>query len=599
MTPPADDEVLGRAWDGRLMRRLWRHARPHGGLIALCLLLLLLVSAVQLAQPWLLKEAIDGPIARRDPEGLLWIVALFASLLGVEFLLRFAQIYFLEMTGQRVVHDLRSEVFAHTLTLSSRFFDRNAVGRLVTRVTTDVETLAEVFSSGVVTLLGDGLKVIGIVVILFWMDARLALLTVTVLPLLGLLAFGFRLRLRDAFRDVRTRIARMNAYLHESLAGMTVVQLLQRERAASAEFAAINREHRDADLGSVAWDSVFSALVEMMGTLTVAMILWQGGGGVLAGVITFGTLVAFLEYAQRFFGPIRELGSFYSVMQSAMASSERIFALLDTRPEILSPSSPASLAAAGAGAAVRFEAVRFAYQDGPPILDGLDLTVRPGERVALVGSTGAGKTTLVRLLVRLYDPQEGRILLDGIDVRTLDLKQLRRHVGIVLQDHYLFSGTIADNIGLGDPSISREQIERAARVVQAHEFISRLPGGYDSPVRERGANFSVGEKQLLSFARALAFDPPVLVLDEATASVDSATESRLQEALHRLLGGRTCLVIAHRLSTIREADRILVLHRGRVREEGTHDELLSRQEGLYAMLHRLQFSPPDSPLPPA
>jgi len=591
-----DEEVLGKAYDARLMKRVWRYVLPHRRLVAFSILYLLLVSAAQLAQPWLLKQAIDGPIAHRDPAGLVWIVAAFAAMLLAEFGFRFAQVYYLEKTGQCVVQDLRVEVYQHLQSLSSAFFDRNPVGRLVTRVTTDVETLSEIFSSGVVTLAGDCVKLVGILVILLWMDVRLALLTITVLPLLGVVAFFFRIRIRDAFRTVRERIARMNAYLQETLTGMPVVQLFQRERANDAEFQQINRSHRDADLLSVTYDSIFSSVIELVGTLSVAMIIWYGGGRVLSAAITFGTLVAFLEYAQKFFGPIKELGGYYSVMQSAMASSERIFALLDTRSEVVSPERPKAVPARAGHPTgeVVFDNVRFAYQGGHEVLSGLSFAIRPGEKVAIVGSTGAGKSTIVRLLIRLYDIQGGSIRIDGIDIREMDLKLLRRRVGVVLQDHFLFSGTLASNIGLGDPSISRARIEAAAVAVRADRFIRTLPLGYDDDVRERGGNFSVGQKQLISFARALAFDPPVLVLDEATASVDSQTEMELQAALHTLMAGRTSLVIAHRLSTIRESDRILVLHRGMVREEGSHDELLARG-GVYRMLHRLQFQQPETP----
>ncbi len=588
-----EEEVLGKAYDARLMKRIYAYVLPHKKLVALSILFLVLVSAAQLGQPYLIKRAIDGPIASGDPAGLIGIVLAFALLLIVEFATRFGQMYFLEKTGQNVVHDLRRQVYEHLQSLSSSFFDRNPVGRLVTRTTTDVETLAEIFSSGVVTLLGDGLKVIGIVVILFWMDARLALLTLAVLPLLGLAAFFFGLRIRGAFREVRTRIARINAYLHETLTGMAVVQMFQRERANAVEFEKINRSHRDAELISVRFDSIFSAVIELVGTLSVAAVVWYGGGRVLLGAATFGTLVAFLEYVQKFFGPVRELGSYYSVMQAAMASSERIFALLDTRPQITSPAEPAALPAPHEGpvGGIVFDDVRFAYTGGKEVLNGLSFTIRPGERVAIVGSTGAGKTTIVRLLIRLYEIDRGAIRIDGTDIRDLDLRVLRRRVGVVLQDHFFFSGTVASNIGLEDPGISRARIEKAARAVQAHGFISELERGYEDHVRERGANFSQGQRQLLSFARALAFDPPILVLDEATASVDSQTEMRLQEALATLIAGRTSLVIAHRLSTIQGSDRILVLHRGIVREQGTHEQLLAR-DGLYRTLYRLQFQPP-------
>ena len=592
-----DDEVLGRAYDARLMRRLMGFVLPHSGAAWMACLYLLGVSAAQLAQPWLIKVAIDGPIARRDAAGLIGIVVAFALLLAAEFGLRFGQIYYLEKVGQSVVHDMRRAVYTHMQTMPAAYFDRNPVGRLVTRVTSDVDTVSEVFSSGLVTLLGDLLKLAGILVIMIMMDLRLTALTLAVLPLLGAIAFFFRIRLRDAFRLVRARVARINAYLHEALTGMTVVQLFRLEKANDAEFGAINRSHRDADLGSVRYDSILSAAIELVGSLSVALVIWYGGGRVLLGAISFGTLVAFLEYAQKFFGPIKELGSYYAVMQSAMASSERIFSLLDATPEprvAMTPIHLATARAAEAGAIV-FDDVHFAYTPEAPVLRGMSFTIRPGEQVALVGSTGAGKTTIVRLLVRLYEPQSGSIRIDGVDIRQMDLRVLRRRVGVVLQDHFLFSGTVAANIGLSDPSISRERIEAAARAVQADAFIRVLPRGYDDEVRERGANFSVGEKQLLSFARALALDPPILVLDEATASVDSATEMLIQEALRTLLAERTGLIIAHRLSTIRQSHRILVLHKGTVREEGTHDQLLAL-DGIYSTLHRLQFEEPPGAL---
>jgi len=585
MSPDAHEEdVLGKAYDARLARRLLPYVRPHRTLLALSIAFLLLISGAQLAQPYIIKLVIDGPLRAGDPAGLWPLALLFALTAAFEFGCRFAQMYSLEITGQRVIRDLRSDVYRHLQRLPAAYFDRNPVGRLVTRLTSDVENLAEVFSSGIVTLLGDSMKLVGIIAILLFMDLKLAFLTLLSLPLLAALAFFFRVKIRDAFRLVRSKVSRLNAFLQEQITGMVVVHLFQRERANDAEFDAVNRAHRDADISSVVWDSVFSSLIELFGSLTVAAILWYGGMQVVSTAITFGTLVAFIEYVQKFFGPIRELGGYYSVMQSAMASAERLFQVIDEPPE---PDGGRLQAAAPARGEIEFRDVKFAYAAGSPVLRGLSLHVRPGERVALVGSTGAGKTTIGRMLLRLYPPTAGAILFDGVDSREIPLAELRRRVGVVLQEPFLFAGTIAENISLGDPSVTRDRVVAAARAVSASRFIEALPGGYDAEVREAGSNLSVGQKQLLCFARILAFDPPVLLLDEATASVDSETEAIVQAAFERLTSGRTCLIIAHRLSTVRGCDRIVVLHRGRVQEEGSHEELL-RLSGIYAEFHRLQ-----------
>jgi len=590
MTPPPsvhDEETLGKAYDARLIARLWRYVRPHGALVSLSLLLMLAVGAVQLVQPYLIKVAIDEHIAGGRLEGLGLLALLFFVALLAEFILRFAQFYVLERTGQNVVLDIRNKLFAHIQRLDSSFFDRNPVGRIMTRLTTDVEALNEAFTSGLIVIMADLVKLAGIIAILLWMDWRLALVTFAILPPTLALSWFFRGRVRRAWREVRRMVANLNAFLQENVSGMRVVQLFSRERSNMEQFEGINRDHRNAQLQGVYYSSIFSAAVELLGSVTLAAIVWAGGWGILGGVVTFGTLVAFIEYSAKFFGPVQELSQRYTIMQSAMAAAERIFTLLDTEPVIGSPASRHRIVGRLKGD-IRFENVTFGYLPGEPVLHNVSFHIKPGESVAVVGWTGSGKTTLIRLLVRLYDLWEGRILLDGVDVREYDLGDLRRAVGVVLQDQFLFAGTIGSNISLGDPAISPEQVRRAAAIVNAEPFISALPRGYEEEVRERGSNFSVGQKQLLSFARAVAFDPAVLVLDEATASVDPETERRLRRALDKLLRERSSIIIAHRLATVQGVDRILVLHHGRLVEEGSHDELSRLAEGIYRKLYSLQ-----------
>jgi ATP-binding cassette subfamily B multidrug efflux pump len=581
------EDVLGKAYDSRLMRRLWEYVAPYRILVALSLVTLFAAGAVQLVQPYLVKEVIDAFIVKRRTEGLVVPAALFLLTLLADFVLGFFQLYVLERTGQNVVYDLRNAVFSHLQRLPSSFFDRTPVGRLMTRVTTDVEAISEAFTSGVVLILADFAKLLGIVVILIAMDAKLALVTFAVIPPMLAISWWFRVRVRDAYRAMRTAVAKLNASLQEVLSGIRIVQMFRRERLAASEFEALDNEHRSAQMSGVFYESAFSAVAELMGSLTMAAIVWAGGRRLMSDAITFGTLVAFIEYAGRFFRPVQELSQRYTVMQAAMASAERIFALLDIKPTLVS--RPGAVVPQGRPRGdIVFENVTFGYGDGKPVLRNVSFRVAPGERLAVVGWTGAGKSTLIRLLARLYDVREGRILLDGVDVRDYDLTALRRAIGVVLQDHFLFTGSIAANIALGDPRVGRDEVVRAARAVRADRFIERLPQGFDEPVRERGGNFSVGEKQLLSFARAIAFDPAVLVLDEATASVDPETEGQIQAALDTVLSGRTSIVIAHRLATIRNADRVLVLHHGAIAELGTHDELMARPDGLYRTLQLLQ-----------
>lgn len=582
-----EDTVLGKAYDARIVRRLWGYVRPYRALVALSVALLLVIAAVQLVQPYLIKIAIDDSIRVGSMDGLAGIAGLYLLSLLLEFTLRFAQMYVLERTGQNVVFDLRMAVFSHLQRLSSSFFDRNPVGRLMTRVTSDVEALNEAFSSGLILIVADLVKLAGIVVILVWMDWRLALVTFAVVPPMLWVSSWFRVRLRTSYQEVRGMVARLNAFLQETVSGMRLIQLFLRERRNARDFDTVNRAHRDADLSAVRYDSAFSAVAELLASITLAAILWAGGWRILGGAATFGTLVAFMQYANRFFQPVQELSQRYATMQAAMASSERIFQLLDERPAIEAPAEPRPMPERPRGA-IAFEGVTFGYDPDDPVLHDVSFRIEPGERIAVVGWTGSGKSTLIRLLTRLYDVQHGKITLDGHDIRDHDVADLRRTIGVVLQDPFLFAGDVASNLDLGDERVTEERVRRAAEAVGADRFIDRLPGGYAHEIRERGSNLSTGEKQLLSFARALAFDPAVLVLDEATSSVDPATESRIQEALETVLRGRTSIVIAHRLATVRNADRILVLHHGRLREHGTHEELLALPDGIYRTLYSLQ-----------
>jgi ATP-binding cassette subfamily B protein len=598
--PPHEDDIAGRVYDARLVRRLKEYVLPETPLLLVSTALMFVVMGAQLLQPWIMKLLIDEHLLRSDAAGVARFAVLYFLSFAVELLARFGQLYTMERTGQNVIRDLRCRVFAHLQSLDSSFFDAHPVGRLMTRVTTDVESLADLFASGAVSLFGDVVKLGAIVVLLWWLDWRLALVTFTAMPILFVLSVLFRGRIRQSYRDVRRRIARINAFLQESIGGMLLAQLYRREPEDRREFEAINRDHRDAEVRSVVYESTFSAVVELVGILATAAIIWYGGGRIAGGLLTFGTLVAFLQYTERFFGPIRDLSGFYAVLQAAMASLERLFDLLDTEPTLVAraatvpataadaPAVPAPVVARDAPGRIVFDHVSFAYVPGEEILHDVSFDVEPGMTMALVGATGAGKTTVIKLLLRLYDPTAGRILLDGRDLREMPPEVVRRRIGVVMQDHFLITGTIAGNIAFGDPHLSRERIVAAARQVHADAFVRAFPRGYDEPVRERGGNLSVGQKQLLSLARAVASDPSILILDEATSSVDTETELLIQDALRQVLRGRTSIIIAHRLSTILASDRILVFHHGRLAEGGRHAELLARG-GLYARLCELQF----------
>jgi len=590
-----DDEVLGKAYDARLMRRLLQYLKPYWRQVLLALAAIVVGGAASLAQPYLIKIAIDRFVAARQLEGLNNLAALFLLVLVVAFAAEYLQTWTMQLTGQRIMFDLRMSIYGHLQKLDLQFYDRNPVGRLMTRVTSDVDVLNDLFTAGVVTIFGDVFALVGIMVMMLWMNWRLALVAFAVLPLVVIVTQWFRRNVRDSYRVVRGLIARINAFLQENITGMTTVQLFRREALNFSRFDKIDRDHRDANIESIFYYAVFYPAIEAISALASALIIWYGGGSVIGGTLTLGALVAFLQYVQRFFRPISDMSEKFNVLQAAMASSERIFKLLDEPVAIVSPARP-SLGAATAGS-IRFEQVWFSYDvrrpdgDSEPnwVLRDVSFEVRPGERVGIVGATGSGKTTLVNLLLRFYDIQKGRITIDGVDIRDLELKELRGLFSLVLQDVHLFSGTVADNIRLGNASIDDERVRRAAEAVHADAFISRMTSGYASKVAERGSTLSVGQKQLLSFARALAFDPRVLILDEATSSVDTETEMTIRDALRVLMAGRTTIAVAHRLSTIQDMDKILVLHKGLLREQGTHQALLA-QRGIYFKLFELQYA---------
>ncbi len=587
--PEHEDEVLGKAYDARLMRRLWAFTRPHLRLVLATGALFPAVALLELTQPYLIKIAIDDHILRRDWSGLGGVAALFLLVLLALYGLRAAQAYLTQLTGQRVIHDLRAALFAHLQRQDARFYDRSPVGRLMTRVLNDGEAIQELFTSGIVALLGDVVVLTGVVVIMLGMNWKLALVTFALVPVLVLAAAYFRVRARESYRVVRTRLARMNAFLQESLQGMSVIQLFAREARERETFAQLSGALRAGQFRSTFYDASLYATVEALGSAAVALLLWYGGGQVVTGALTFGGLVAFLEYTGRFFLPIRDLGAKYTVMQAATVSAERIFALLDTHPSIVSPAPAAARPHASSAPAVEFKDVWFAYEDEQWVLRDCSFTLAPGERVALVGPTGEGKTTIARLMIRAHDVTRGRVLVDGVDVREWDLQTLRRHVGLVPQEVFLFAGTVEDNLRLaGDGAAERPVIERALEAANAERFVAALPNGLGEELRERGVNLSQGQRQLLAIARAIIYNPRVLALDEATSSIDPESEALVRVGLARLLEGRTSLVIAHRLSTIQRADRILVLHRGEIREAGAHAELLA-QGGLYSRLYELQF----------
>ena len=606
------ENVSGKAYDVELARRLWRFIRPHCKVFFLSLLLLPVHQLFNLVQPLLLKAAFDA-VGAGDGFTLLTTGVLFGVALLAEAGTFFFQYYLAMLVAQRCLADLRVAVFSHVQRLPMSYFDRNPVGRLMTRMTTDVEVLQEMFAAGAMNLVADLVLIVAIVAIMLSLHLELALVSLALVPFLLLGVNVFRIKARQTYRLIRTRIARVNAYLGEAIPGMAVIQLFNRQARSFEEFDELNRDHRDAIQRSNVYEASLFSMVEAAGSLSIALLLWYGGGEVLQGVVGIGTFVAFSEYIRRLFVPLRDFSNKYAVIQAAMTAAERIFELLDTPVEVpgraaastdapvaaaappaaASPTAPTAAAAAPAlvrpdRGAVEFDDVWFSYRPGDPVLKGVSFRIEPGERVAVIGATGSGKTTTIKLMSRFYDVDSGVVRVGGRDVRDWDLDALRHHMGVVLQDVFLFSGDIASNLKLGNPDVPEERIRAALRNANAEGFVRRLPGGLQAPVRERGNNLSAGQRQLLALVRMFVVDPEILVLDEATSSVDTETEFLVQGAFEKIMANRTCLVIAHRLSTIRNADRIVVFHRGVIREMGSHAELMEKG-GVYHRLHQLQF----------
>ena len=588
-----DEETLGKAYDARLMRRLLKYLRPYRRHVALGVFLAIIVSATEAVRPYFTKIAVDQNIAQGDRDGLLVTILLFLAVLLFRVVIQYFSAYLTQWIGQRTIFDLRMEIFEHLQRLSLRFYDKNPIGRLITRVTNDVEVLNEMFSSGIVMVFTDVFTIIGIFYFMFSMNWQLTLVSLSVLPLLFYGTFLFRKKAREAYREVRTQIARINAFMQEHITGMMVDQIFNREKKSYDRFSSINDAHRKANIKSILYYSLFYPGVDLIGAIAVGLIIWYAGANALEDKVTLGTVMAFLQFNEMFWRPIRDLSEKYNILQTAMASSERIFQLLDD--QAITPARPETQELENIRGEIEFRNVWFAYSaptDGAAspewVLKNVSFTIKPGQTVALVGHTGAGKTSIISLLSRFYEIQQGEILIDGVNIRDINPQSLRRQTSVVLQDVFLFSGDIKENINLGDDRIPIERVKAAARVVGANRFIEQLQGGYDAEVKERGATLSVGQKQLLSFARALAFNPRILVLDEATSSVDTETEILIQQAIKKLLHGRTSIVIAHRLSTIQSADVIIVLHKGEIREMGSHQELLAR-DGIYRKLYKLQY----------
>lgn len=586
-----DDEILGKAYDTRLMKRLIKYLKPYRWHVVLGIFLSVIVSGMEAVRPWFTKYAVDTNIANNDQHGLLITAIAFLGLLVIRGLVQYASAYLTQWIGQKTIFDLRMQVFTHLQNLSIKFYDKNPIGRLITRVTNDVEVLNEMFSSGIVMVFSDVFTIIGILYFMFTMSWELALLSLSVLPLLFYGTFLFRRKAREAYREVRLQVARINTFMQEHITGMMVDQIFNREKKSYNQFSEINAAHRDANIKSIFYYALFYPGVDLIGAIAIGLIIWYSGIDALKGSLTIGTVIAFFQFNEMFWRPIRDLSEKYNIMQTAMASSERLFKLLDDQTLVPNPQTPVSLEKINGD--IEFCNVWFAYNDEEWVLKNVSFKINRGETAAFVGHTGAGKTTIINLICRFYEFQKGQILIDGIDIRSINKEDLRKHMAIVLQDVFLFSGDIKSNINLGNDGISIDRIKASARVVGVNRFIENLPKQYDEEVKERGATLSVGQKQLISFARALAVYPKILVLDEATSSVDTETEIIIQQAIKKLFQGRTSIVIAHRLSTIQRANKIIVMHKGQIREMGTHQELIVL-EGIYYKLYRLQYKEQES-----
>ncbi|RJP56612.1 MAG: ABC transporter ATP-binding protein [Ignavibacteriales bacterium] len=580
------DEILGKAYDSKLMRRLLGYVKPYKKYVVIAIILNIVVAALGPVRPYLTKIAVDDYIVESDYNGLLLISAILIGALLIQSVIQYFLTYYTQLMGQKIIFDLRVKIFSHIQKLALRFFDKTPIGRLVTRTTNDVEALNELFSSGIVMVFSDIFIIFWILIFMFFMSWDLSLVTLSVLPILIYGTFLFRRKVRDAYRDVRFHLARLNSYMQEHVTGMSIVQIFSKEKDELKKFSNINADHRKANIDSIFYYAVFYPVVEILSSLAIALIIWYGGGQVVQNAMTIGVLFAFIQYTEMFFRPIRDLSEKYNIMQTAMASSERIFKLLDNETFVKNPDHPKELN--NVKGEIEFKNVWFAYNPDEYVLRDISLKINPGETIALVGHTGAGKTSIINILTRFYDIQKGEILIDGVNISEIDKRDLRKFISIVLQDVYLFSGTIKSNISLGSPNVTDEQVIAAAKFVGADKFIEKLPNKYDEEVKEKGATLSVGQKQLISFARALAYNPQVLILDEATSSIDTESEILIQQAIEKLLVGRTSIVVAHRLSTIQNADKIIVMHKGEIREIGTHQDLLAKQ-GIYYKLYQLQY----------